>query len=472
MNQVKIILILLFITFFVQASNDHSIYQKNYASERKTALVIGNSHYTRFGLLKNTLNDARDMRKILKAKGFKVLYLEDGDLRSMKKIVRKFSRELDNGGVGFFYYAGHGIEVEQKNYLIPIGAEIPEKDEVEYGALAVDMLIDKMEGAKSRINIIVLDACRNDPFSRGGGGLSRIYPAEGTYISFATAPGKVASDGDTRNGLYTKYLIKYISQPNLTLKEVFEKTQKAVYQESGKKQHPWISSSMIGDFYFQIDATPKEATIANPVEMSEAEKMELDRYRREEIARLRAELSRFKKEQKEREARAQREREAAIIARQQREAEIERVAKKIAEANNKFSLTISTNPRNAKVQITNIKQRYHAGIKLRKGTYKIKISKKGYKSKKFTIKLEHNLYKPVKLTKIRAKKKKKKTSTKTKTKVIGSRGVWHCTAKSVRASGWVERVGLENSKKGAIKQCDIRRVTNTDCKITKCYEVR
>ena len=135
-------------------------------------------------------------------------------------------------------------------------------------------------------------------------------------------------------------------------------------------------------------------------------------------------------------------------------------AKKETEKKAKYSLTIVANPHNAKVQITNIKQRYHTGIKLKKGSYKIKISKKGYRNKEFSINLKHNIYKHVKLVKIS-----------TKTKVTASKGIaWHCIAKSERATGWVERVGLENSKKGALKQCNIRKVTNTECKIINCYK--
>ncbi|HHH37170.1 MAG TPA: caspase family protein, partial [Epsilonproteobacteria bacterium] len=252
MKTTKILLILLLFTLFVQAAADRSIYRKKYGKENKVALVIGNGHYTHFSPLKNTLNDAEDMRKILKSKGFDVLYLPDGDLRSMERIVRVFSGKLKQGGVGFFYYAGHGIEVDHKNYLIPVGSEIPKKDEVKYEALPVDMVIDKMESAKNRLNIIVLDACRNDPFSRGGGGLAQINNAKGMYVAFATAPGEVASDGGVgKNGLFTKYLVRYIDQPNLTLDQIFNKTRISVYEESSEKQLPWTSSSVMGEFYFQ-----------------------------------------------------------------------------------------------------------------------------------------------------------------------------------------------------------------------------
>ena len=223
MKPARILLSLLLLILLAQASTDRSIYRKKYANENKVALIIGNSRYEHFNPLANTLNDANAIQKILKDKGFDVLYLKDGDLKSMKKIVRKFSQKLKHGGVGFFYYSGHGLEVNGKNYLIPINAEIPEEDEVEFESLPVDMIINKMESSHNRLNIIVLDACRSNPFSKGsGGGLAQINNnAKGMYIAFATAPGKVASDGRAGgNGLFTKYLIKYINQPNLSLNEV------------------------------------------------------------------------------------------------------------------------------------------------------------------------------------------------------------------------------------------------------------
>lgn len=133
--------------------------------------------------------------------------------------------------------------------------------------------------------------------------------------------------------------------------------------------------------------------------------------------------------------------------------------RRIEAATPRYSLTIKPTPSNAKVQIKYIKDVYTKGIKLKKGTYSIKVSKKGYRSKEFTVELNKDIYKSVKLAKI--KKKTKKSST-----------VWHCTARSDRASGWVERVGLQNAKNGALKQCNIRRQTNSYCKITNCYKVR
>jgi hypothetical protein len=193
------------------------------------------------------------MQKILKDKGFDVLYFKNANLKTMKKTLRKFTNKLKNSGVGLFYYAGHGIEVDGKNYLIPTNANIPKKDEVEYEALAMNMVIDKMANSKNRLNLVILDACRNDPYSRSGsGGLAQINNAQGMYIAFATAPKSVASDGDGRNGLFTKHLIKNIKKPNLELDRVFKNVRKEVKEESNGKQQPWTSSSVDGDFYFNM----------------------------------------------------------------------------------------------------------------------------------------------------------------------------------------------------------------------------
>lgn len=267
---ISFLLVNIFIVFCF-GNDDRAIYKKKYSKEQKVALIIGNSNYSHFSKLKNAHHDADDMSKVLKNLGFEILYLKNGSLKDMKKTVRRFSNRIKDGGVGLFFYAGHGIEVDGKNYLIPIDADIPEKNEVEYESLAVDMIIDKMEEAKNRLNIVVLDACRNDPFSRSGsGGLAQINNAKGMYIAFATAPGSVASDGSGRNGLFTKHLIYNMQQKDLELEKVFKKTRIGVLKESNERQMPWTSSSVSGDFYFNIgdveniniyQSTPKEESI-------------------------------------------------------------------------------------------------------------------------------------------------------------------------------------------------------------------
>jgi TRAP transporter TAXI family solute receptor len=271
-------LLLFLIPFLLFASIDNrALYIKKYSKESKVALVIGNANYNHFSKLKNSRNDAKDMQTVLESKGFKVYYLQDASLRDMKKAVRDFAYDIKNGGVGMVYYAGHGVEVDGKNYLIPVDANIPAKDEVEFEALAVDLIVNKMETAKNRLNILVLDACRNDPFSRsGGGGLAAINNAKGMYVAYATAPGEVASDGKDKNGLFTKHLIQEMQKPQ-TLESVFKNTRVSVMRESNERQLPWTSSSVMGEFYFTIpdgkvvsqtkrETYPQSSNTVNPKE--------------------------------------------------------------------------------------------------------------------------------------------------------------------------------------------------------------
>ncbi|MEA2029958.1 MAG: caspase family protein [Campylobacterota bacterium] len=244
----------------LQATNTRAIYLQKYAHENRVALVIGNAKYNRFAPLANTLNDAKDIAKILKEKNFDLIHIVDGDLQSMENGVKEFSSKLKKGGVGFFYYAGHGLQINDSNYLIPVNSTISNAIDVKYKSLPVNYLIDMMENSHNRLNIIVLDACRNDPFKRGGGGLAQINSAKGMYIAFATGPGKVASDGDERNGLFTKHLLENIKRSNVTLDEVFNQTRKGVYNESNGEQLPWTSTSVIGNFYFNIDSGTASTT--------------------------------------------------------------------------------------------------------------------------------------------------------------------------------------------------------------------
>ena len=234
-------------------------------SEQRVALVIGNNEYKgALPKLNNPINDSRAMKDILQSRGFQVIYLENASKKSMKKTIKRFSQKIKNGGVGVFYFSGHGIEVDGNNYLIPIDAEINEKSDAEFEAVPLKEIVNKMQNANNRLNIIILDACRNNPFSRGvgDGGLSKIEP-RGLFVSYSTEAGKTASDGKFgENGLFTKYLIKYIQEDGLNLTEVFKKTRGAVYKASNKRQFPAIYDQTIdGDFYFTLPKDNKEKPI-------------------------------------------------------------------------------------------------------------------------------------------------------------------------------------------------------------------
>jgi len=221
--------------------------------EQKFALVIGNSAYES-SPLKNPVNDARAISQTLTALGFQVILKENINQVEMKRAVREFGGKIKNGGVGLFYFAGHGVQVKGQNYLVPIGATITKEEEVEYEGLDVGFVMAQMDAAKNRMNIVILDACRNNPFARSyrseSNGLASISAPSGTLIAYATAPGSVASDGDGANGLYTQELLSNMRTVGLNIEEVFKRVRISVREKTEGKQTPWESSSLTGAFYF------------------------------------------------------------------------------------------------------------------------------------------------------------------------------------------------------------------------------
>ena len=220
----------------------------------RTALVIGNAAY-KSAPLKNPVNDARDMATVLKKSGFIVTLKMNATKREMENSVRKFGKTLRNGGVGLFYYAGHGMQLKGQNYLIPVNALIESESDVKYESLDAGRVLGKMEDAGNDMNIVIFDACRNNPFARSfrssTPGLARMEAPTGSFIAYATAPGKLAADGEGRNGIYTKHLMYNMKKPGLTIERVFKNVRVAVVSETDKKQTPWESSSLTGDFYFK-----------------------------------------------------------------------------------------------------------------------------------------------------------------------------------------------------------------------------
>ena len=224
-------------------------------AEERVALVIGNSSY-KVSPLKNPKNDAALMTKSLKDVGFDVITLIDASQRKMKRAMVDFGRRLrESGSVGLFYYAGHGVQVDGENFLIPIGADIEDEAEVAVEAVSVNDFLRTMERSSSRINIAIFDACRNNPFassSRSGTrGLARVDAPTGTLIAYATAPGQVALDGKAGNSPYTAALADAIRLEGLTIENVFKRARRKVLKLTGRKQTPWETSSLTGDFYFK-----------------------------------------------------------------------------------------------------------------------------------------------------------------------------------------------------------------------------
>jgi uncharacterized caspase-like protein len=224
----------------------------------RTALVIGNGAYAS-APLRNPVNDARAVGRALAETGFSVRLLEDASEAGMRRAIRAFGDAIaQTGGVGLFYYAGHAMQLRGRNFLIPVNADIQREDEVEDQAVDANLVLGKMDSAKNSLNIVVLDACRNNPFQRSfrsaAQGLAQMDAPSGTLIAFATAPGSVAADGDGENGLYTSHLLRAIKEPGLPIEQLFKKVRIGVTRDTNDRQVPWESSSLKGNFYFVAPA--------------------------------------------------------------------------------------------------------------------------------------------------------------------------------------------------------------------------
>ena len=234
------------------------------AKERRVALVIGNSNYdgSYLNTLKYPRNDAYDMAKALTQLGFEVVSGYDLTLKQMHNKVRAFNKLLlskdKENTVGLFFYAGHGIEVDGENYLLPLDAEIEYKEDANSEAQALSKILTRMRNSKNRMNIVILDACRTNPFSGMRGGVkangwgSISAKAEGMFIAYGTSKSRGAVDdgGNQRNGLFTKHLLKNIKTPGITIEKTFKAVRAGVLKDSHKKIITEQSNFLIGDFYF------------------------------------------------------------------------------------------------------------------------------------------------------------------------------------------------------------------------------
>ena len=242
------------------------------AQERRTALVIGNSAYQKSPLV-NPVNDAQAMAATLGSLGFTVAKLENASKSQMADAIRQFGESIKLGGVGLFYFAGHGVQVNGENFLIPVDDDIQDKSHVATKGIEARLVLQAMNNAKNRLNVVILDACRNNPFAQSAsralvptgntdgraradsaGGLAAMEALVGTLIAFATAPESVAADGSGKNGVYTENLLRNITEPGLRIEDVFKRTRFAVRQETGGRQVPWENTSLEGDFYFVASA--------------------------------------------------------------------------------------------------------------------------------------------------------------------------------------------------------------------------
>jgi hypothetical protein len=227
----------------------------------RTALVIGNSRY-KDAPLKNPANDAAAIGDHLKKLGFNVIAQLDGGKAAMENAIRDYGAQLARSkGVGLFYFAGHGLQVSWRNFLVPVDANLGSADDIPRQTVDLAALLGNLGKAGNPMNIVVLDACRDNPFGgdiKSGKGLSQMDAPIGTLLAYATAPGNVASDGSGANGLYTENLLREIQTPEAKIEDVFKRVRLAVRRASRGQQIPWESTSLEDDFYFLPPANLKK----------------------------------------------------------------------------------------------------------------------------------------------------------------------------------------------------------------------
>ena len=237
------------------------------AKPARVALVIGNASYPAAALA-NPVNDAADIAKELAAAGFTVIRRDNATLREMHLALREFGDKLGKTATGLFYFAGHGVQVRGRNYLLPVDADIAREDEVAFSALDLGAVMEKLDSARNPVNIVILDACRDNPFGNrfqaSAKGLAQVEAPPGTLIAFSTAPGSAAADGAGRNGLYTGHLLAEMRKRGPSIEETFRAVRASVRRDSKGVQVPWESTSLESEFKFRPAAAKPPAPVPSP----------------------------------------------------------------------------------------------------------------------------------------------------------------------------------------------------------------
>ena len=326
MKNLAVFILSIFLIAFILASNlpaeQKAIKVSPKTKEHRLALLIGNSNYTHGGSLKNSVTDVRAMKRSLEGLGFTVLKYENCTQKIMKKAMDTFGEKLKGQDVGLFFYSGHGVQVNGHNYLIPTNAKLHNENDTEYDCVRADRVLAKMESAGTKTSIVILDACRDNPFERSwrkgtkGTGLAFMNAPAGSLIAYSTAPGKTALDGRGKNSPYTYALLQHIKTPNVTVIEMFQGVRSTVMARTGGKQTPWESTSLRRNFYF-----------------NDQRRIAIEHHK-EEGTRTTGKL------------------------------------------------IVNTEPEDARVRILNIKPRFYQGMELDPGEYHIEVSSNGYKTKK------------------------------------------------------------------------------------------
>jgi uncharacterized caspase-like protein len=247
------------------------------AAASRIALVVGNSRYVELPPLRNPANDAAALGRRLEKMGFAVTSRLDVAKEAFDGAIREHVERLGRErGVGLFYFAGHGLQVRWRNYLVPVDARLDKVEDVTRRTVDLNDLLDGVRRARNPMNIVILDACRDNPFAldlRTGNGLSQIDAPVGTFLAYATAPGNTASDGEAENGLYTAHLLEEMAAPQAKIEDVFKRVRLKVRRASRGLQVPWESTSLEDDFYFDA-----------PQEKAKPTRAELDKRYAEELA--------------------------------------------------------------------------------------------------------------------------------------------------------------------------------------------
>ncbi len=365
----------------------------------RVALVIGNADY-KSARLKNSVNDAKDIAKSLEKLDFDVILKTDVNRRQIESGMNTFYKKLQRAEVGFFFYAGHGVQIDGMNYLIPLDANVTNANDVKYEAVPAGRILGKMEDAGNKLNIVVLDACRNNPFRSyfrsASQGLAFMDAPDGTIVAYATSPNSVAADGKGRNGLYTSHLLQNMTRPDLNVLEIFNQTGLQVRRRTEGKQTPWVSFSPMEKFYL-AGGNLDEVTSDAPISYQETHttgaikvtsrpagaQVQLDG---EAAGQTPLQLGNMTVGS----VRVSVAKSGYIEAEQRTNIKAGRrtvLAFDLQEGNKNGWLTVRTTPTNARVRILNIGPGYSPGMELTAGRYHLEVSAADYRTEKRWVEL-------------------------------------------------------------------------------------
>jgi hypothetical protein len=233
----------------------------------RVALLIGNNAYPA-SALRSAVNDVRDLAATLRDLGFKTTVRENATRKDMIDAIRQFGQAIEGAETALFFFSGHAMQYKERNYLIPVDAQMGSEDDVTFFSVEVAQVFDRMDRARTRFNLLILDACRNNPFEGSfklsSAGLAQMSAPSGTLIAYATAPGAVAADGFGRNGIYTKHILQNIAVPDLPVEIMFKRVREGVERETHLRQTPWDASSLKGDFVFNTSTRTSAAASSGP----------------------------------------------------------------------------------------------------------------------------------------------------------------------------------------------------------------